>query len=829
MSGAFMDERGRGSRWLGALLMLAGAGMAAGGLQLAVVGGSLYYFCAGVATAVSGTLVFRHRRGGAGVYLLLILVTLAWAPSEVGFQIWQLIPRIDVVLGLGVLFLVPGVMRPARPLPAVSKAPTPPRHGSRARRRDESPHRPATIASGGAVVLIAALSPMEPHSTETAAADAGAAAMSTVAAAGADWTQYGGTLAGDRYSALDQLTPANVEQLQVAWIYHTGERRQPDDPPEYTFEVTPIKVRDSVYLCTPHDVIVALDAETGAERWRHDPHLASVKDYLHLTCRGVAYYEAPGAGPDAECPRRILEATADARLIAVNADTGKTCRSFGIQGTVDLKKNMGKVKPGYYYPSSAPLVVRDKVIVGGWVADNQSTDEPSGVVRAYDAYTGDLRWNFDAGNPAETEPLPEGKIYTRNSVNAWAPPSADESLGLIYLPMGNQTPDTWGGLRTPESERFSSGITAVDIETGEVRWVFQTVHHDLWDMDIGGQPSLFDMPTPQGRVPAVVAVTKRGDLFVLDRRNGRPLIPAPEKAVPQGAATGDHTSPTQPFSELSFMPARLTEADMWGVTPFDQMWCRIRFRKLRYEGIFTPPSTQGSLIYPGNYGVFDWGGIAVDPVRHRFFVTPAYVAFESRLVPHTRRTAAVSDTVRGGSQAVAGPTQAAPAANVAAAPGGHAGVNPQAGTPFAVELKPFLSPLNIPCQAPPWGYVAAVEPASRTVIWEHKNGTTRDNMPLHLPVSFPVGVPGLGGPLLTAGGLGFYSGTLDNYLRAYDMADGREIWRARLPAGGQATPMTYLSAKSGRQFIVLAAGGHSGLGTTDGDAVVAYARPLDAR
>jgi quinoprotein glucose dehydrogenase len=297
------------------------------------------------------------------------------------------------------------------------------------------------------------------------------------------------------------------------------------------------------------------------------------------------------------------------------------------------------------------------------------------------------------------------------------------------------------------------------------------------------------------------------------------LIPAPERPVPQGAAAGDHVSPTQPFSALSFAPQRrLTGADMWGVTPFDQMWCRAQFHRMRYDGIFTPPSTQGSLVYPGNYGVFDWGGIAVDPVQQRFFVTPTYVAFQSRLIPRNHSSSADVATARGNSPATA-------AAGVSAPPGGHSGVNPQRGTPFAVRLQPFLSPLDIPCQSPPWGYVAAVDPSRRAVLWEHKNGTTRDEMPLHLPVALPLGVPGLGGPIVTASGLGFYSGTLDDYLRAYDLATGRQLWSGRLPAGGQATPMTYRSDKSGRQFVVVAAGGHSGLGTRSGDAVVAFALP----
>jgi quinoprotein glucose dehydrogenase len=825
-----MDDQGRRCpRWLALLLVLVGAAYTVGGAILAGVGGSLYYLCAGVAMVVAGVLAWARRRGWGWVYLLVTVASVVWALAEAGFDFWKLIPRLDVILGLGVLLLIPWPRRrsgaprqPAADRPAARGTTPPAAAGTRLRLAVAG----AAVAIGCGVAMALQPSGDPEPAAQTPVSPAAASANAT--AAGADWPEYGGTAGGDRYSSLDQLTPQNVARLRPAWTYHTGEKRHRGDPPEYTFEVAPLKIRDTVYLCTPHNVIVALDAETGTPRWRYDPHIASTKGYVHLTCRGVAYHEARNPAPGDDCPRRILEGTADARLIAVNADTGVPCRGFGRNGEVDLKLNMGPIKPGFYYPSSAPLIVHDAAVVGGWVADDQSTDEPSGVVRAYDVTTGALKWNFDSGNPDHTEPLPAGQTYVRNSSNAWGPLAADPALGLVFLPMGIQTPDTWGGLRTPASEKYGTSLIAVDADSGRVRWSFQTVHHDLWDMDIGAQPTLVDMPTPQGMVPAVIAITKRGDLFVLDRRSGQPLVPVTERPVPSGAAEGDHVAPTQPFSALSFTPQRpLRESDMWGATPFDQMWCRARFRRLRYEGIFTPPSVQGSLVFPGNYGIFDWGGIAADPVHHTLFVTPTYVAFTSRLVPRPKPEPE-PELPGEEPEPEQGPTQAAPAANTQTAPGGHVGTNPQWGTPFAVELKPFLSPLNIPCQAPPWGYVAQVDLKTQKVAWEHKNGTTRDNMPFHLPIAFPVGVPGLGGPLITAGGLGFYSGTLDNYLRAYDLSNGREIWKARLPAGGQATPVSYRSERSGRQFIVIAAGGHSGLGTTSGDAVIAYALPAQA-
>jgi len=459
---------------------------------------------------------------------------------------------------------------------------------------------------------------------------------------------------------------------------------------------------------------------------------------------------------------------------------------------------MPMTKRGYLNPTSPPLVTRRVLVVGASVTDNASTDEPSGVIRGYDIDTGALLWNWDPSAPAQTAPIAPGQRYVRNSPNMWSVASADETLGLVYLPMGNQTPDIWGGHRDPDGERFNSAIVALDIATGQLRWVFQTVHHDLWDMDIGGQPSLVDLDTARGKVAALVASTKRGDIYVIDRRTGALIVPAPEQAVPQGAASGDRSAPTQPFSALSFKPEPLRERDMWGTTPFDQLLCRITFKQLRYEGIFTPPSEQGSLVYPGNYGVFDWGGIAIDPARQVLVGNPNYVAFVSRLHPRATIDA------KGGS-------------------GTELGLQPMAGTPYAVDLHPLLSPLGIPCQAPPWGYMAAVDLRTMRKLWMHPNGSVRDSAPL--PIPLPLGVPSLGGAMTTGGGVAFLSSTLDYYLRAYDVRTGDRLWQARLPAGGQATPMSYVSDRTRRQYVVVMAGGHGSLGTKMGDSLMAYALP----
>jgi quinoprotein glucose dehydrogenase len=454
-------------------------------------------------------------------------------------------------------------------------------------------------------------------------------------------------------------------------------------------------------------------------------------------------------------------------------------------------------KPGYYYSTSAPLVAGGKIIVGGAVNDNYSTQEPSGVIRAYDADSGRLVWNWDSGNPGETAPLGPDQTYTSNSPNMWSTASADETLGLVYVPLGNQTPDQLGMNRSANVEKFSSSIAALDLATGELRWVRQTVHHDLWDMDVPAQPTLVDLTTANGVVPALVGPTKQGDVYVLDRRTGEPIVPVKEVPAPGGAIEGDHAAPTQPASDLSFNPPPLTGHDMWGITLFDQLWCRVEFHRLRYEGRYTPPSLEGTLVYPGNFGVFNWGGVAVDPVRQVMFGMPTYLAFVSELIPRD---------------------QAPPPSEKAS----EQGINENIGAPYAVKMGPFISPIGIPCQAPPWGYVAGADLRAGAIVYRHRNGTVHDMTPLPLP--FKVGVPGIGGPIITAGGVAFLGAAVDDYFRAYDLTTGRQLWQARLPAGGQSTPMTYQTS-DGRQFVVIVAGGHGSIGTKAGDYVIAYALP----
>ncbi|TXR46422.1 glucose/quinate/shikimate family membrane-bound PQQ-dependent dehydrogenase [Phyllobacterium endophyticum] len=769
------------------VFLLIGAALGAGGVWLALLGGSWYYIVASLAFLLTSYLLFRRRTSALLVFALLVIGTLGWAIWEIGFDWWQLAPRGGVIILLGLWLLMPWIRRGLNA-------------GEGTRRASWGPAVPLLLAVFAALV-VAGYSMMEDPLQITgelskevivASPDLGGNVPAD------DWHQYGRTPYGQRYSPLKEITPDNVNNLQVAWTYQTGDVKLPDDVGETTYQVTPLKVRDTLYLCTPHNWAIALDAATGKEKWKFDPNVGLNPDRQHQTCRGVSYYADPAVQPGQPCAERVYLPTSDARLIALDAANGQVCPSFGDKGTLHLEKGMPYNPAGYYYSTSPPVIAAGKIIVGGAVNDNYSIHEQSGVIRAFDINTGALVWNWDSGNPDVTTPLPDGQTYTHNSPNSWSVSSVDEKLGLLYVPLGNQTPDQLGAGRSENVEKFSSSIVALDVNTGQLRWVRQTVHHDLWDMDIPAQPTLVDINTATGAIPALVGPTKQGDIYVLDRRTGEPILPIKEVPAPTGAIEGDFTSPTQPVSDLTFMPPPLTGKDMWGVSMFDQLACRIEFLRLRYEGRYTPPSLEGSLIYPGNFGVFNWGGVAVDPERQIMFGMPTYLAFTSRLVPRSE---------------VPPPD--------AAAKGSEQGLNRNEGAPYAVYMGPFVSPLGLPCQAPPWGYVAGADLRTGKIAWKHRNGTVRDSSPLPLP--FKVGVPGIGGPIITAGGVAFLGAAVDDFLRAYDVTSGKQLWEARLPAGGQSTPMSF--ALGGKQYVVIVAGGHGSVGTKPGDYVIAYTLP----
>lgn len=776
----------------GFILLLCGLALLIGGVQLLKLGGSGYYAIAGIVCLVSGYLYVKAKRSGFWAFCVLFVGTLLWAFTEVGLQFWPLVPRLSGVLVLAVpaLLIAPHLSGPA------------------------SSTRPwYSAAAVTAVAVIAGFAAMfVPHGVISVSQEV-SVNPSAEPSASSDWAAYGRTGAGTRFVPADQINKTNVSQLKVAWTFRTGEL--PVNGSEY--QNTPLQVGDTLYVCTPLNRVIALNADTGEERWHFDPKVQSNGKWQR--CRGVSYFDATvspaGASVNASvdqssqaCSKRIITSTVDARLIALDAATGKPCEDFGDNGSVDLKRGLGEIKKAFYIPTSAPTVAKGLILVGGWVYDNQEVSEPSGAFRAFDARTGKIAWAWDVGNPNLQMPPAEDYQYTRGTPNVWSTPAFDEKLGLVYLPTGNATPDYYGGKRRDFDEEISSSIVALDIATGKVAWRFQTVHHDLWDYDVPAQPALYDIPAQDGsKTPALVQVTKRGQIFVLDRRDGNPIRKVEERPVPQGAAPGDHLSPTQPYSvEMPVIGVKhLKEADMWGATIFDQMLCRITFKSVRYEGDFTPPRPESTgLQFPGNYGGMNWGSASINEDTGTLIVNDIRLPLLTTLV----EPRALGD---------------------AQSTGVHDGKNlysPQAGLPYAVVTSPFMSPLGIPCIAPPFGTVSAVDLNTGKLQWQRPAGTVRDirmaNVRVGLPV--PLGMPTLGGPFTTRTGLVFHSGTQDYYLRAYDQTSGDELWKAELPVGSQATPMSYVSPTTGKQYVVVVAGG-SRQSPDRGDYVIAYALP----
>ncbi len=760
---------------------LCGLYLLIGGGWLVAIGGSWYYPIAGLVMLSVAWMLWRSKRAALWLYAALLLGTMIWGVWEVGFDFWALTPRSDILVFFGIWLILPFVWRrlviPASGAVAALVV--------------------ALLISGGILTWAGFNDPQEISGTLSADTTP-AEAISPVA--DQDWPAYGRNQEGQRFSPLKQINADNVHKLKEAWVFRTGDVKQPNDPGEITNEVTPIKVGDTLYLCTAHQRLFELKTN---------------ESFQHVTCRGVSYHEAKAetASPEvmADCPRRIILPVNDGRLIAINAENGKLCETFANKGVLNLQSNMPDTKPGLYEPTSPPIITDKTIVMAGSVTDNFSTRETSGVIRGFDVNTGELLWAFDPGAKDPNAIPSDEHTFTFNSPNSWAPAAYDAKLDLVYLPMGVTTPDIWGGNRTPEQERYASSILALNATTGKLAWSYQTVHHDLWDMDLPAQPTLADITVNGQKVPVIYAPAKTGNIFVLDRRNGELVVPAPEKPVPQGAAKGDYVTPTQPFSELSFRPTKdLSGADMWGATMFDQLVCRVMFHQMRYEGIFTPPSEQGTLVFPGNLGMFEWGGISVDPNREVAIANPMALPFVSKLIPR-------------------GPGNPMEQPKDAKGTGTESGIQPQYGVPYGVTLNPFLSPFGLPCKQPAWGYISALDLKTNEVVWKKRIGTPQDSMPFPMPVPVPfnMGMPMLGGPISTAGNVLFIAATADNYLRAYNMSNGEKLWQGRLPAGGQATPMTY--EVNGKQYVVISAGGHGSFGTKMGDYIVAYALPDDVK
>lgn len=771
----------------------AGLALMIGGTLLVARGGSPYYSVAGLALLVTGTLAFKRDPRATLLYTALIVGTLAWSLWEVGLDAWQLVPRLLAPLVLGLLLLLPPVRCP------VANARTWRRSGP--------------VISGALVVALVAgllLHSAEPDAprpewlrrgVQTAAPGLLPSPLASVART--DWTAFGNDQGGTRFSPLTQINAANVADLKVAWTVDAG----PVGPgPENGLETVPIMIGDTLYACSGNNRILAYDAENGRKRWIHD--MAPGIKSSGKPCRGVSYYRVPGA--TGLCAERIYAASQTPTLVAVDARTGRACPGFGAAGAIDLNANISRYPKGQYYVSSAPQIVRGKVVVGGGIPDNQFWHGPSGVIRAYDAVTGQLAWAFDPGHPDRIGAPPAGQTYTPSSPNSWAPISADERLGLVYLPMGGSTPDNYGGQRRPFDDALGDSVMALDAETGRLRWRFQTTHHDIWDYDVPAQPTLVNLPVAGGTRPALIQATKRGEVFVLDRRTGRPIFPVVERPVPQDSVTpGDRLSATQPFSPglPAFRGGAFREKDMWGTTPIDQMLCRIQFRRSRYAGHMTPSALDKPTLFdPGSSGGINWGGVSID-VDHGIMVV-TWMRTADRVTVVNRAEAERRKFKL----------------NPGTTPGGDA-QRPMLNTPYGAYGTPFLSPLGVPCTTPPWGFIGAVDLTSGKLIWSKPLGSARDTGPLGIPSMLPVtiGTPLTGGSVTTRGGLVFVGAAAENTIRALDVRTGRELWQARLPGGANASPMTYVSPRSGRQFVVIAAGGNKALKTKLANRIVAFA------
>ena len=624
-----------------------------------------------------------------------------------------------------------------------------------------------------------------------------------------EWPAYGANPGGSRYAPLTQISPENVAALEEAWTYHTGDVSDGtgDIPTVTAFEATPILANGRLVFCTPFNRVIALDPLTGAEEWVFDPGIDLQGRYENqLVCRGVSAWADRGTAEGAPCRERIFTATNDARLFAIDARTGERCRDFGSSGEVDLNPAAGEQWwKGEYQVTSPPAIIRDLVVVGSAIADNQRLDAPSGVVRAFDARSGTLRWawdlappNFDYGNGLVSE-----SGYALGTPNVWAVMSVDEERGLLFVPTGNPAPDFYRGGH-PAMDHYGSSVVALRADTGEVAWAFQTVHHDLWDYDVPAQPALFDLRREGRVIPALAQATKTGHLFILNRETGDPLFPVEERPVPQGGAPGEKLSRTQPFPTRppALAEQTLSAEDAYGITPIGRAKCRELIESMRSEGIFTPPTAEGkgTVLFPGSGGGLNWSGVAIDPDRQLLIVNATNLAWSVRLFSKDRY-----DDER------------------AADPEGE--VRPQKGTPFGMSRSFLLSPLmfEVPCNPPPWGTLNAIDLESGDVKWKVELGSA-----LLGPFETNIGLPSLGGAVVTAGGVAFIAGTTDQYFRAFDVETGKELWRERLPAGGQATPMTYeVRLENGKvlQFVVIAAGGNGRARTKLGDALVAFALP----
>ncbi len=850
-------SRSPGSIWVylvATVIAIFGIPIFLGGAYLIMLGGSWYYMPAGLGLLLTSWFLFRHDVKAVFVYLITYIGTIMWALWEAGLNGWAQVPRlvaptVVLLLVLSTWPMLRGTVRRYTPGLAVagiamlaavgvlatgsyriepSFAQSAPEDAPASAEDTTDPEpQPAAPAPAGPDASPDPLAPANggvpsPEDSQATTEETGITPTPPVTAdypmpeAGADWPAYGGTHHATRYSPLDQITKENVHQLELAWEYRTGDMPAPGE--RYSNQNTPLKIGNQLLICSAMNKVIAVDAATGLERWRYDPQVSPDAIPYNATCRGLSYYASPTLESTDACAERVIMNTLDARLIAVDVQTGQLCSDFGNGGIVNLEEGIGHTVPGWYAPTSPPTIVRNVAVVHSQVRDNQRRDAPSGVVRGYNAESGEMLWAWDMGRPGEKGLPPEGETYTRGTPNVWTIASGDNELGHVYLPLGNSAVDYWGGMRSEEENTYSTALVALDVTTGDVAWFYQTVHYDIWDYDLGSQGTLIDFPTPDGPVPALVLPTKMAMFWVFDRRTGELLVEVEERPMPQGGVEPERLSPTQPFvvDFPNVLKPDLQEKNMWGMTPLDQLWCRIQFRQASYEGIYTPPSADRNWIqFPGYNGGSDWGGVAIDPVRNIMVTNYNNTANFNRLVPREEVEAmGVFSIDQGGRQ-----------------DGAPSNVSPQGDTPWGIKVNagwrvPFTGML---CTEPPYGGIAAIDLDTREVLWDKPFGTARKNGPFGIPsmLPFDIGTPNNAGAVVTASGLIFIAAATDDLIRAMDIETGEVLWEAPLPAGGQAGPAMYET--DGKQFLVINAGGHNFMETKIGDYFLAYALPDSAR
>lgn len=760
-------------------VMLIGASITIGGIYLLTLDGSPYYFIAGMAYIIAGYLMFNRKKTGSALAIAVFLATVPWALWDGTSFYWALFPRV----------LVPMVIAAVSSLVYQHL------------QDDRSSKLGYKLFVFFSIVFTIFIGfSFTPHGVITPGADVVYESPSTENKP-VDWEQYSGDTKGLRYAPFNLINRKNVSNLKLAWTYRTGDiSGQPD-------QNTPLAIGNTLYSCSPTHKISAIDADTGKSVWTLDTHSNTP---IWPRCRAMAYWvDNQAVSTDAACATRIIFNTQDMRLMAVDAKSGKSCEGFGKNGTVDLSVGMGEVKAGYYFQTSAPTIGRNRIVIGGWVLDNHHTQEPSGVIRAFNARTGDLEWAWDLGNPNTTKLPPAGKPYTRGTPNMWTTAAFDEKLGLVYLPLGNQTPDYFdGGSRLEASRKYNSSIVALDIETGRERWHFQTVHNDIWDYDLPSQPALIEEPNGHGgTTPGLLLGTKRGQIFYLNRATGEPISTVEEKPVPQEPRAPEENmlSRTQPFSTgMPVVGAKpLKESSMWGATMFDQLLCRIAFKSYGYNGPFTPPSVEKKIIQqPGNAGGINWWSFSYDPVNRIAYTNDIRVPSLLWLVKRADEANSLKSYPSAGD--------------------GH-GASPMTGLPYAEVTLFWTSLIGAPCVEPPYGTVTAINMNNRKILWEVPAGTAEKVGPLGIAshMAMPMGMPTYGGTMTTAGGLVFFAGTQDNKIRAYNSSTGEELWKYSMPVGSSATPMSMVSPNTGKQYILISAGGAAHSQDT-GDYILAF-------